>query len=193
MAEVQRIRKEQGVTLKEAHKLAKGEGMKENEAPAIHVREDEPLDYKVFYHDVDKGASKPSFCYPKQKENLSEDVRNLENMLDGGFVPSEKRLYFKQKMELKKKRLEKINESEQESRKTFERNKDKWMARRAELAEKIKEGTPSKQDYKDNRVSPWDVVRREKQQGLGEMKKEFIVLSRLAEEPSDIRFLQREK
>jgi hypothetical protein len=147
--------------------------------------------YRDFYGPLDKGSAKPSFCYPKRKEALEEEVQAMKKSLDGGYVSSEKIMEYKAKMRTKSDRLDKINEQESAARKMFEENKDNWLKRRGTLAEEITAATPSRNDVSKRRVNPFTTLKKEKS-GLVEKKREFVVLSRLAGEESNISFLQRD-
>jgi hypothetical protein len=147
--------------------------------------------YKQFYGPVDKGSNKPAFCYPQRKQNMEEEVRSMERALDMGVVTGDRRMQFEASLRQKKDRLDAIGESTENAKKLFEKDKDQWVNRRKELAEEISNGMPSRKDVKDRRVNPHRVLKDEKS-GLGEKKKEFIVLSRLMEEESNVSFLQRD-
>jgi hypothetical protein len=147
--------------------------------------------YRDFYGPLDKGSAKPSFCYPKKKENLKEEISKIKSVLDNGYVSKERVMEMKIKMKEKKERLDKINEQEKEAKKLFEENKDAWMKRREVIGEEIKENTPTKKDVRERRVSPHLVLRKEKT-GLEDKKREYIVISRLAGEESNVSFLQKE-
>jgi hypothetical protein len=91
----------------------------------------------------------------------------------------------------KKDRLDAINSQESAARKLFEENKDKWMERRTSLAEEISAATPSRKDVEKRRVNPFTTLKKEKG-GLEDKKREYIVISRLADMESNVSFLQRD-
>jgi hypothetical protein len=147
--------------------------------------------YRDFYGPLDKGSAKPSFCYPKRKEALEEEVQSMKKSIESGYVSTEKLMEYKSKMRTKTERLDKINEQESAARKLFEENKDNWLKRRGALAEEITAATPSRADVSKRRVNPFTTLKKEKS-GLEEKKREFVVLSRLAGEESNISFLQKD-
>lgn len=148
--------------------------------------------YKQFYHPtIDKGSSKPAFCYPSRQRDLEEEVASMERALEMGNVGSDRRLVFEAEMNKKKQRLEGIKQAHEDAVKKMEPDKDEWVARRKELAAEIRNATPSKKDVKERRVNPHTVIRNEKE-GLGEVKKEYQVISRLLGEESNVGFLQRD-
>jgi hypothetical protein len=147
--------------------------------------------YKDFYGPLDKGSAKPSFCYPKRKEELSEEVEKIKKNLDNGYVSKEREMEMKMRLDEKKKRLDALNEQESAAKKLFEENKDKWMERRSSIAEEITAATPTRKDVAKRKVNPFTVLKREKS-GLEEKKREYVILSRLAGEESNTSFLQRD-
>jgi gas vesicle protein len=148
--------------------------------------------FRDFYGPLDKGSAKPSFCYPKRKEALKEEVEKMERVLDSGHIAKEHEMEARVTLKTKKDRLKAIDSQEGEARKLFNENKDKWMERRTTLAEEIRETMPTEENVRKRRVNPHKVLVTEKS-GLEDKKKEFIVLSRLAGEDSNVRFLQKEK
>lgn len=146
---------------------------------------------KAFYGELDKGAAKPTFCHPKRKQDMEEEVKKMKRVLDGGDISSEHKMSFELRLKEREGRLDKINESEERSRKNFEEDKDYWVKRRNELKETIRDAMPSRTDVKERRVNPHKVIKDEKEGGLGQVKTEFIVLSRLMGEDSNVSFLQR--
>lgn len=147
--------------------------------------------YRAFYGPLDKGSAKPSFCYPRRKEALVEEVEKMQKAIDNGYIAKEREMESKIQLRTKKKRLDDINAQEASAKKLFEENKDAWMKRRSELAEEISAATPTLKDVQKRRVNPFTTLKKEKT-GLEEKKREFIVLSRLAGEESNISFLQKE-
>ena len=143
------------------------------------------------YGPLDKGSAKPSFCYPKRKANLTEELEKMQSSLANGYIGQDRVMEFKMKIREKKERLDAINEQEAVTRKLFEDNKDIFMKRRLELAEEISMSMPTEKDVQKRRVNPWRTLQKEKS-GLEAKKREFIIISLLAGEESSIPFLQRE-
>ena len=65
------------------------------------------------------------------------------------------------------------------------------MKRRNDLGEEIAGTMPSRDDIRKRRVNPHKIIRQEKG-GFEEKKKEYIVISRLMGEDSNVSFLQRD-
>lgn len=149
-------------------------------------------DYRSFYGPQDKGSAKPSFCYPQQKKALEEDIKGMERSLKDGYVAETRVLKVKQELRTKKERLDAINQQESDAKKLFKENKDACMQRRNDLAETISAAMPTANDVAKRRVNPHRIAEMEKNKGLGKMKTEFQILSHLAEEESNTRFLQRD-
>lgn len=147
--------------------------------------------YRDFYGPLDKGAGKPAFCYPERVKLLKEEVQKMEKNLEMGFVSPERKLAYKSRLVQKTKRLDAIKEGESKAHKVLNENKDYWVDRRKELAEEIRAGMPSVKDVEKRRVNPYRVAKRE-QAGLGAMKREYIVVSRMLGEESNTSFLQRD-
>ena len=147
--------------------------------------------WRQFFGEVDKGSAKPSFCYPKRKQDLEEEISKMERNLEIGNVGEENRMSYKLKVDKKRERLTKINESEENSKKLFNQDKDAWIERRNKLKEEISSGLPTRADVKKRHVNPHKIARMEKE-GFGVKKQEYIVLSRLAEEDSNVSFLQKD-
>ncbi len=152
---------------------------------------DRPDSYRDFYGPLDKGSAKPSFCYPKRKENLQEEVEKTRKALENGYIAKEREMEAKVRLKEKQKRLDAINTQEADAKKIFEANPDFFIKRRAELAKDIRAAMPTKTDVNKRRVNPFKVLQNEKS-GLEEKKREYVVLSRLAGEESNTSFLQRE-
>lgn len=148
--------------------------------------------YREFYGELDKGSNKPSFCYPKRKEALKEEIDRMERALDSGYIGKDREMQIKQDLQKRKERIEKINEQEEKAKKLFNENKDAWMKRREALAEEITGSMPSRDNVKKKTINPFSTLKKEKG-GLEEKKREYIVLSRLAEEESNVSFLQKDK
>jgi gas vesicle protein len=154
--------------------------------------QDRKATYKDFYGPLDKGSAKPSFCYPRMKDAMKEDVDSMKRNLEHGFIDKTKEMQVRADMKVKEKRLKELDAQESEARKLFKEGKDDWMKRREDLAEEIKAAMPSSTDVAKRRTNPYRIMQDEKQRGLGEKKKEFQILSHLADEESNTSFLQRD-
>ena len=148
-------------------------------------------DYRTWWGEVDKGAAKPAFCYPQRVDNLREEVRSMERNLERGYVSAERKMAYESRMKERKERLEKIEANTKRVKQTIGKDKDYWANRRKELGEKIRSAMPSRSDVRKRRVNPYKIAKMEKE-GLGEMKKEYIVISRALGEESNIAFLERD-
>jgi len=150
------------------------------------------VSYRDFYGPMDKGSAKPSFCYPQHKQDMIEDIQKMEKVLENDYIASERRMEVKIRLRERKERLKSINEQEKTAEKLFNEHKDKWIERRKKLAEEISKTMPSRDAVKKKIVNPFSVLKKEKS-GLEEKKREYIILSRLAGEESNVSFLQRDK
>jgi hypothetical protein len=150
-----------------------------------------PKDYRIFYGPEDKGAAKPAFCYPQRIETLKEEVRSMQRALDMGYVASDRRTGFEARLKRCKNRVDAINENTERVQKIIDNDKDYWVKRRKDLAKEIRNALPSRKDVKERRVNPFRVAKMEKE-GLGAMKKEYIIVSRALGEESNTSFLQRD-
>jgi len=148
--------------------------------------------YKSFYGPLDKGSAKPSFCYPRQKESLKEDIKSMEKSLKDGYVAETRVLKVKNDLKMKKERLDKINAQESDAIKLFKENKDACIKRREELKEMIADGMPTAKDVSKKRVNPHKQFENEKTKGFGKLKTEYQILSHLADEETNTKFLQRD-
>ena len=150
-----------------------------------------PKDYRVFWGPHDKGAAKPAFCYPQRLQNLTEEVRSMERSLSMGYISAERKMAYEARLKERKDRLDSINEHTERVHNIINADKDHWVKRRIELGMEIKGAMPSKKDVEKHRVNPYRVAKMEKE-GLGEKKKEYIVISRALGEESNTSFLQRD-
>ena len=156
-----------------------------------------------FYKELDKGSSKPAFCYPRRAEGLKRELKTMEKNLDMGHVTPERKMAYAQKMKQLSGRIDKIDESFNGAKEIIESNKDGWKTRRDNLAEKISEATPTRDDVQKKRVNPFAVLRREKEGEKGnppleKMKREYTVISRAFQasgefEEANHSFLQKDK
>ena len=152
-----------------------------------------PKSFRKAFFDpkLDKGASKPVFCYPKRKQDLEEEVAKMEKTLDGGNINKEHEMTYRLRHKERKERLDAIHEAEDNAHKNFDQDKDYWVKRREDLKEEIRNTMPTRADIQKRRVNPHKIIKTEKS-GFEEKKKEFIVISRLMDEDSNISFLQRD-
>lgn len=163
-----------------------------NETHIFIKGNEQPYNYRQFYGPLDKGAAKPSFCYPSRKQDLNEEIAKMQKVLDNGYVGKDKEMEYRVSLDARKKRIKEINDQESEAKKLFEENKDFLMKRRRELEKEITASMPSRDAVKKKLVNPHTVLKKEKG-GLEDKKREFIIISRLAEEESNISFLQKER
>lgn len=170
--------------------IAPGEQAPPN-GPPKSIGRVHPEDYRIFYGPHDKGAAKPAFCYPGRIQELKEEVDKMEKNLAMGFVNAERKMAYEARLKERRGRLDSINESTANTQKIVNENKDFWSKRRNELAKTIRTAMPSRKDVEKRRVNPYRVAKMEKD-GLGELKKEYIVISRALGEESNTSFLQRD-
>lgn len=176
------------------------------EAPAIHTGKSKARYAKDFFREHDKGSSRPAFCYPSSIQTLREDTSKLEKLLSSRMIDPSREPELKARHRMLKKRLTEIDKQTNEIRKEIKEDSDYWSGRRKELMELIRENTPSKTDRQKKRVSPQEVIKREKglkgklpplEHGgdsltLQEAKKEFMIVSKAMDEDSNISFLEKE-
>jgi len=145
-----------------------------------------------FFLPVDQGSAKPAFCYPQRIEDYESNVRKMERALSEGAVSPTKKMEFKYELEKKKKHLDKLKESVSNADKVISEDPDAWAKKRMELAAEIKDGMPSKTDYEKGRVNPYTLLKREKEEGFEDVKRDFSIISRALGENPDPTSLQRE-
>lgn len=150
-----------------------------------------PEDYRIFWGPHDKGAAKPDICYPQRLQTLREEVQSMERSLEMGYISAERKMAYEARLKERRARLDSIDENIANTRKIINENKDFWVRRRNELAEEIRDGQPSRTDIEKRRVNPYRIAKMEKE-GFGELKKEYIVISRALGEESNVSFLQRD-
>lgn len=158
---------------------------------------------KQFFRPVDKGSSKPAFCYPRRADALKEEHASMKRNLDRDMVSPERRMVYEQKMKQLGDRVREIDESFDGAKKIIEKDKDAWKTRRDNLAAKIRDKIPTRDDVRKKKVNPHAVLRREKQGENGEaslenMKREYTIISRGFQaagewEESNHSFLQKDK
>ena len=156
-----------------------------------------------FYKSIDKGSSKPAFCYPRRAKVLKEELNTMKKNLDMGNITPERKMAYAQKVKQLENRVSEIDESFNGAKEIIESNKDGWKTRRDNLAEKISDLTPTRDDEIKRRVNPHAVLRREKQGEKGsapleKMKREYTVISRAFQAAGDYEeanhsFLQKDK
>lgn len=161
------------------------------ESPQESLGRVHPRDYRIFWGPHDKGAAKPAFCYERRLNDLKEEVGKMEKNLAMGYITAERKMAYEARLKQRKDRLDGIMASTEAAQKIIEKDKDYWVKRREELGEEIRSSMPSRKDVQKRRVNPYRVAKMEKD-GLGEKKKEYIVLSRLLGEESNTSFLQRD-
>ena len=147
--------------------------------------------FRQFYGEIDKGCAKPTFCYPKRKEDLQNDINRMERSIESGNVGPEHKMSYQLQLKGKQERMNQINESEENSKKLFKQDESAWIERRNKLKEEIAHGLPTREDVKKRHVNPHKIARMEKE-GFGTKKLEYQVLSRLMGEDSNVSFLQRD-
>lgn len=150
-----------------------------------------PEDYKTFWGPEDKGAAKPAFCYPQRIEALEEEVRSMERTLEIGTIAGNRKAGYQARLKTRKDRLDAIKENHERVQKIIAKDPDSWSKRRKALEREIKRALPTRKDVEKRRVNPYRVAKMEKE-GLGAMKKEYIVISRALGEESNTSFLQRD-
>lgn len=157
----------------------------------IFIKGKGKTDISRFYTPIDKGASKPAFCYTKKIENLKEEVGSMRRAIEQGRVTGERKMTFEQNLNQKVKRLKEIEDNVNNAKKIIKEDPDLWAKRREEIAEVIKEATPSRSDEMKRRVNPHAVLKNEKT-GLGELRKEYVIISKAMGEESNTTFLQKD-
>lgn len=158
----------------------------------IIVKGGKKSSYRDFYGPLDKGSAKPSFCYPRMKESLKEEIRAMEQTLDSGHIGKDKEMQYRATLKTKRDRLSAIDAQDAKAKELFSENKDAWMKRRDELAEEIAERLPTEKQVQKGRANPHRIYEAEKSGGFGEKKLEYQVISHLAEEESNTAHLQKE-
>jgi hypothetical protein len=156
-----------------------------------------------FFRPVDKGSSKPAFCYPRRAEALKEEHASMKRNLDRNMVSPERKMVYEQKMKQLGKRVEQIEESFEGAKEIIEKDKDAWETRRNNLAAKISEQMPTRDDEQKRKVNPHAVLRKEKQGERGEQpleatKREYTIISRAFQAAGDYKeanhsFLQKDR
>jgi len=158
---------------------------------------------KQFFSPVDKGSSRPAFCYPRRAEHLKEELNSMQRNLDRGMIGPERKMAYEQRKKQLEERVGEIDASFDKAKGIIEKNKDAWKARRDTLANEIREATPTREDVRTRRVNPHSVLRKEKigdkgSAPLEQKKREYTIISRAFQaagdyEESNHSFLQKDK
>lgn len=178
---------------------------KEIGAPAVIVR-DRARSAKEFFRDHDKGSARPAFCYPSSVRAFKEEASKLEKLFRDRMVHPTREVELSEKLRSMKQRISEIDKQAAEVKKEMKADPDYWDGRRKELAEMIKEYTPSKSTRKKKLVSPREILSREKgtkgklpklehggdSMSLEEAKKEYMIISRAMDEESNISYIEKE-
>jgi hypothetical protein len=156
-----------------------------------------------FFKEIDKGSAKPAFCYPRRTQALKEEHASMKRNLDRDMVSPERRMAYEQKMNQLGKRVGEIDASFEAAKEIIEKSKDGWKTRRDNLAQKIADQTPTRDDERKKKVNPHAILRREKQGERGEeplekSKRDYTIISRAFQasgeyEEANHSFLQRDK
>jgi len=156
-----------------------------------------------FFHPVDKGSSKPAFCYPRRAQGLKEELSQMERNIKEDRVDPERRMGYELKAKQIKERVSLIDDSFKNAQEIIDKNPDAWKTRRENLATEIRERTPTRNDKEKRRVNPHGVLRDEKigsgdQRPLEDVKREYTIISRAFQARGDYEeanhsFLQKDK
>jgi hypothetical protein len=155
-------------------------------------RVNEKVSYKKFYGPLDKGSAKPSFCYPRAKSALKEEIESMGRALERGYIDKEREMSVRAELKTKENKLRDLNSQEAEATKMFKENEDAWVKRHSDLAEDIRSTMPSATDVAKKRANPYRILQNEKEKGLDEKKREYQVLSHLMGVESNTGFLQKD-
>ena len=158
---------------------------------------------KDFFREHDRGAAKPAFCYPRNVEDMREEIKKIETLIKDNNVMPTRRRTLEAQLQQKKDRISLIDKQTKEVKKDINEDQDYWDKRRNTLAEKIRDNTPSRRDIKEKRVSAWTVNKLEKgakgkldidgeKMTIEQAKNEYQIISRAMDEESNIGFLQRD-
>jgi len=159
---------------------------------------------KQFFTPVDKGGTKPAFCYPKRAEHLQDEYKSRKRTLESGALDGqENKMAFELKTKAIGERLAEINGSFENAREIIDKAPDSWAKRRDTLKKEIEARLPTRDDVKKRRVNPHTNLRNEKQgmndqRPLEEVKREFTIISRALQARGEdananASFLQKDK
>ena len=156
-----------------------------------------------FFRDVDKGSSKPAFCYPRRTDGLKEELSQMDRNIKEGVIDPERKMGYELKANKIRERVNLIDESFKNAKEIISKNPDAWKTRRDNLATEISERTPTRDDKEKRRVNPHGVLREEKvgtgdSRPLEDVKREYTIISRAFQargdyEESNHSFLQKDK
>ena len=156
-----------------------------------------------FFMPVDKGSSKPAFCYPRRTQGLKEELETMERNIEKKLIDPQQEMAYKLKADKIRDRVSLIDESFKSAKEIIDKNPDAWKTRRDNLATEIKERTPSRDDKEKRRVNPHSILREEKigsgdQRPLEDVKREYTIISRAFQARGDFEeanhsFLQKDK
>ena len=149
------------------------------------------VNVKDFFGKYDKNATKPGWTYTNRVAALETEVKSGEKALKDGHVGPQRIMEFTADLENKKERLSSIHESHHKAKIALRENPDAFNKRRVELGKIISEAMPSKTDVEKRRANPHRIAQLEKS-GLGALKTEFQIISRLMGENSNVGYLQRD-
>ena len=158
---------------------------------------------KQFFGGLDKGSAKPAFCYPRRAEAKREELATMEKNVNKNMISPDRRMIYEQNMKKLADRVAEIDGSFEGAKKIIEKDKDAWATRRANLAAKIAEGTPTRKQERDRSINPHAVLRREKigekgEAPLEQMKRDYTIISRAMQASGDYEeanhsFLKKDK
>jgi hypothetical protein len=138
---------------------------------------------QFFMDNLDKGSSKPAFCYPRRSEGLKEELQQMDRNIKEGRVDPEQQMSYQLKAKKIRERVDLINESFENAKTIIDKAPDSWKTRRDTLAKEIADRTPTRDDKRKRRVNPHAILREEKvgsdgKRPLGDLKKEYTIISR---------------
>jgi hypothetical protein len=156
-----------------------------------------------FFKPVDKGGSKPAFCYPRRSKGLEEELSQMERNIKDDRVDPERRMAYEAKAKQLRERVDEIDASFKGAKDIIDKDPDAWKTRRENIAGEISDRMPSRDDVHKRRVNPHAVLRQDKDGGSGkrpleELKREYTIISRAFQARGDFEeanhsFLQKDK
>jgi hypothetical protein len=81
---------------------------------------------RQFFRDVDKGSSRPAFCYPRRAEGLKEELHQMERNIKEHRVDPERAMGYELKAKKIKERVELFDESFENSKSIIDKAPDSW-------------------------------------------------------------------
>lgn len=158
---------------------------------------------RQFFTPVDKGSSKPAFCYPRRTQGLKEEVAQMERNIKEGHIDPEQKMAYELKAKRIKERVSEIEGSFEKAKEIIDKAPDSWKTRMDNLAAEIAERSPTREDKRKRRVNPHGVLREEKvgskgKRPLEEIKREYTVIARAFQargdyEESNHSYLQKDE